>query len=678
MHNNRSFPEESVFFINFFVLSIRGCCLYSFHVTELIVFLGGFYMILGCKDIQKSFGVNIVLENITFHIEQKEKAAIVGVNGAGKTTLFKILTGQSSADGGELYLKKDISLGYLAQNQQIDSQRTIFEEMMTVFEKIQKEEKNLREMENKMAELTGKELSQHMEKYALAQHSFEQSDGYGYQSRIRGVLKGLGFLEGDYHQPISQLSGGQKTRVYLSKLLLSKPDILLLDEPTNHLDIASIQWLEDFLKGYAGAVLLISHDRYFLDRIVTKVIEIENKKSSVYEGNYTFYAKQKNINRQIQQKAYDVQQKEIKRQEDVIKTLKAFNREKSIKRAQSREKALQRMQRIEKPENLPTKMRLMLTPKIISGNDVLKAEGLAKTFDCLKLFENVNFDIKRGEKVAIIGPNGVGKSTLFKILLGQVKQDAGQIYIGTNVQIGYYDQEQQELDETKTIFQEIADAYPTMENGEIRNVLAAFVFTGDDIYKSISTLSGGEKGRVSLAKLMLSNANLLMLDEPTNHLDMYSKEILEEALNCYEGTVIYISHDRYFINTTAQKVLELTPTGVNQYLGDYQYYLQKKEEQEIEKKENAPKQQHTAAPTDGKTDWLKQKQLQSQERKAAAKIERIEKEIEQTEQKIAELDNMLFQQEVSSDFDRAQKLFEEKTDLEQNLEKLYEQWETLQ
>ncbi len=631
-------------------------------------------MILACKQIQKTFGINTILDNITFHVEEREKAAIVGVNGAGKTTLFKILTGEMNADEGEIYLKKEASIAYLAQNQQIDTEKTIWQEMMTVFEKIYEEEQNLREMENKMSTLTGKDLSDHIKKYAQAQQNFEQNDNYGYESRIKGVLKGLGFLEEDYNLPICQLSGGQKTRVYLSKLLLSKPDILLLDEPTNHLDISSIQWLEDFLRGYQGTVLLISHDRYFLDKIVTKVIEIENKKSSVYEGNYTFYSKQKEINRQIQQKAYEVQQKEIKHQEDVIKTLRAFNREKSIKRAESREKAFERMEKVEKPENLPTKMRLHLTPKITSGNDVLKAEHLKKSFDTLQLFENVNFDIKRGEKVAIIGPNGVGKSTLFKILLGKVRQDKGEIKIGTNVHIGYYDQEQQELEESKTIFQEIADTYPTMKSGKIRNILAAFVFTGDDIYKTISSLSGGEKGRISLAKIMLSNANLLMLDEPTNHLDMYSKEILEDAINCYEGTVIYISHDRYFINRTAQKILELTATGVNQYLGNYQYYLEKKQEQEQNSKTET--KQVTYTVSEGKADWLKQKEQQAQERKAAAKVTKIEQEIEQTETKIKELDTMLF--EIHADFSKAQELFEQKTQLEKQLEQLYQKWEELQ
>ncbi len=425
-------------------------------------------------------------------------------------------------------------------------------------------------------------------------------------------------------------------------------------------------------------MLLISHDRYFLDKIVTKVIEVENKKSYVYEGNYTFYSRQKNINREIQQKAYDVQQKEIKRQQDVIKTLRAFNREKSIKRAESREKALQRMEKLEKPENLPAKMRLRLTPKVISGNDVIKVENLKKAFDKYSpLFQNVSFEVKRGEKVAIIGANGVGKSTLFKILLGKVHQTKGEINIGTNVHIGYYDQEQQQLDETKTILQEIADAYPTMDNGKIRNVLAAFVFTGDDIYKNISSLSGGEKGRLSFAKLMLGQANFLLLDEPTNHLDMVSKELLEKALNLYKGTILYVSHDRYFINKTAHRVLDLQDTGVNQYLGDYQYYLEKREEiqsQQYEKKIETS--QINTTPSEGKVDWIKQKQIQSEQRKAAAKINRVEKEIEQTEQKIEQLNVML--EQASSDFNKAQELFEQKTILEQSLEELYQKWEELQ
>ncbi len=638
-------------------------------------------MILACRQLHKAYGIDVILEKITFHIEEREKAAIVGVNGAGKTTLFKVLTGEISADGGEFYLKKDASLGYLAQNIQIESDRTIYEEMLSVFEKIIQTEANLRELENEMGGLSGQALSDKMEEYAALQHYFEQNDGYSYQSRLKGVLKGLGFSDNDFNRPMNQLSGGQKTRVHLAKLLLSKPDVLLLDEPTNHLDIASIEWLEDFLRTYPGSVLIISHDRYFLDRIVTKVIEIENKKSTIYNGNYSFYWQQKEINREIQQKAYDMQQKEIKHQEDVIRTLRSFNREKSIKRAESREKALDKMERIDRPDALPDQMRLTLTPFLTSGNDVLHAENLSKSYGGQKVFQNVSFDVKRSDKVAIIGPNGVGKSTLFRMLLKEVSSDSGLIRFGTNVFVGYYDQEQAKLDETKTIFEEISDSYPTLTQGQIRNMLAAFVFTGDDVFKPISALSGGEKGRVSLAKIMLSKANLLMLDEPTNHLDMFSKEVLESALNRYEGTVIYISHDRYFINKTAEKILELTPDGVILYNGNYDYYLEKKAERarnEAEKALQNP-QKAAAAPaqpiSDTKNDWLKQKEQQAAERKLANKIAKLEKEIEETEAAIAKADEDMAA--CGTDYSKANEIFAEKTKLEEKLEGLYEEWEEL-
>lgn len=640
-------------------------------------------MILAARQLQKSYGIDVILEKITFHLEEREKAAVVGVNGAGKTTLFRILTGEASPDGGELFLKKDVSVGYLAQNQKIESDRTIYEEMLSVFRKIMETESKLREMENEMGKYEGQELSDKMAEYAALQLFFEQNDGYGYQSRLRGVLKGLGFSEKDWNRPMNQLSGGQKTRVWLGRLLLSKPDLLLLDEPTNHLDIASIEWLEDFLRSYSGAVLIISHDRYFLDRIVTKVIEIENKKSSVFNGNYTFYSQQKEILRESQQKAYDLQQKEIKRQEDVIRTLRAYNREKFIKRAESREKALDKMERLDRPEALPDQMRLTLTPQIISGSDVLHAENLSKTYNGHKVFQNVFFDIKRGDKVAVIGPNGVGKSTLFKMLLKEVSSDSGLIRFGTNVHVGYYDQEQQKLDESKSIFDEIADTYPTLTAGQIRNVLAAFVFTNDDVFKPISALSGGEKGRVSLAKIMLSKANLLMLDEPTNHLDMFSKEVLEDAINCYEGTVFYISHDRYFINRTAEKILELTRAGVVQYAGNYDYYLEKKAERERNEAEKLRENPQTAQPlkaapqpaSDTKNDWLRQKEQQAAERKLANKIARIESEIEETEAAIAKADADMAA--ASSDYTKAQEIFEQKTALEEKLETLYAAWEEL-
>ncbi len=640
-------------------------------------------MILAARQLQKSYGIDVILEKITFHLEEREKAAVVGVNGAGKTTLFRILTGEASPDGGELFLKKDVSVGYLAQNQKIESDRTIYEEMLSVFRKIMETESKLREMENEMGKYEGQELSDKMAEYAALQLFFEQNDGYGYQSRLRGVLKGLGFSEKDWNRPMTQLSGGQKPRVWRGRLLLSKPDLLLLDEPTNHLDIASIEWLEDFLRSYSGAVLIISHDRYFLDRIVTKVIEIENKKSSVFNGNYTFYSQQKEILRESQQKAYDLQQKEIKRQEDVIRTLRAYNREKFIKRAESREKALDKMERLDRPEALPDQMRLTLTPQIISGSDVLHAENLSKTYNGHKVFQNVFFDIKRGDKVAVIGPNGAGKSTLFKMLLKEVSSDSGLIRFGTNVHVGYYDQEQQKLDESKSIFDEIADTYPALTSGQIRNVLAAFVFTNDDVFKPISALSGGEKGRVSLAKIMLSKANLLMLDEPTNHLDMFSKEVLEDAINCYEGTVFYISHDRYFINRTAEKILELTRAGVVQYAGNYDYYLEKKAERERNEAEKLRENPQTAQPlkaapqpaSDTKNDWLRQKEQQAAERKLANKIARIASEIEETEAAIAKADADMAA--ASSDYTKAQEIFEQKTALEEKLETLYASWEEL-
>ena len=639
-------------------------------------------MILACRQLHKAYGIDVFLEKITFHIEDREKAAIVGVNGAGKTTLFKVLTGEISADGGEFYLKKDTSVGYLAQNIHIESDKTIYEEMLSVFEKIIQTEANLREMENEMGGLSGQALADKMEEYAALQHYFEQHDGYSYQSRMKGVLKGLGFTESDFNRPMNQLSGGQKTRVHLGKLLLSKPDVLLLDEPTNHLDIASIEWLEDFLRTYPGSVLIISHDRYFLDRIVTKVIEIENKKSYVYNGNYSFYWQQKEINREIQQKAYDMQQKEIKHQEDVIRTLRQFNREKSIKRAESREKVLDKMERIDRPDALPDQMRLTLTPFLTSGNDVLHAENLSKSYGGQKIFQGVSFDVKRSDKVAIIGPNGVGKSTLFRMLLKEVSSDSGLIRFGTNVFVGYYDQEQAKLDESKTIFEEISDSYPTLTQGQIRNMLAAFVFTGDDVFKPISALSGGEKGRVSLAKIMLSKANTLMLDEPTNHLDMFSKEVLESAINRYEGTCIYISHDRYFINKTAEKILELTPDGVILYNGNYDYYLEKKAERarnELEKALQNNQKATTATPaqpiSETKNDWLKQKEQQAAERKLANKIKKVEAEIEETENAIAKADEDMAA--CGTDFSKANEIFSEKTKLEEKLEKLYEEWEEL-
>ena len=636
-------------------------------------------MIFTCRNIEKSYGSETILENITFSLDEKEKIAVVGVNGAGKTTLFKIISGEIIADGGEINLKKDSSMGYLRQNAVIDGKGTVYEEALSVFCAVINLEKELRDMERKMALIEGNELEKYMEIYSKLQHEFEEKDGYVYKSRVKGVLKGLGFSQEEFEKPIKILSGGEKTRVFLSKLLLENPNILLLDEPTNHLDISSINWLEDFLKGYQGAVVIISHDRYFMNKIVTKVVEIENKKSSVFEGNYSDFAVQKDINRQVDIKKYSDQQKEIKRQEDVIKTLRLFNREKSIKRAESRQKNLEKMDIMDKPDNLPSKMKLTLTPQVISGNDVVFAEGLCKKFPDKVLFENISMDIKRGEKVAIIGPNGIGKSTLFKILLGKEKSDRGNIRFGANVHVGYYDQEQQYLDSSKTIFQEIADEYPKMKSGEIRNILAMFVFENDEVFKRIGDLSGGERGRVSLAKIMLGKSNLLMLDEPTNHLDMFSKSILENAVNRYEGTVVYISHDRYFINETADKIFELAPNGINVYMGNYDYYTEKKVSKEKKEKlfavgAETVKEVEISAT---KLDWKTQKEQQTQERRLKNKLVKLEKEIEEKEIEVAELEGKLGEREVSTNAVLAQEIYEKKVDAENRLVELLEEWENL-
>ena len=640
-------------------------------------------MILACKDISKSYGTDVILEKITFNLEEKEKAAIVGVNGAGKTTLFKIITDNISYDDGQLYIPKGTSIGYLEQNIDIRSEKTIYEEMLSVFEPVFKLEERLHEMEKQMSNLADNEYESFMSQYSNLQHEFEQSDGYSYQSRIKGVLKGLGFTEEEYSQKVCTLSGGQKTRVFLGRLLLMRPDLLLLDEPTNHLDIESIQWLEDFLRGYTGSVLIISHDRYFLDRTVTKIIDIENKKSTVYNGNYSFFITQKDVMRASQLKHYEEQQREIRHQEEVIKTLRRFNREKSIKRAESRERALEKMDRTERPEDLPRKMHFKLTPKILSGNDVLTVENLSMSFGDNKLFQNVSFEVKRGEKVAIIGPNGIGKSTLFKIILGELSADSGKAITGVNVYPGYYDQEHHELNDNNTIFDEIHNAYPDMTNGEIRNVLAAFVFTEDDVFKTVGSLSGGEKGRVSLAKIMLSKSNFLILDEPTNHLDMYSKEILEDAINNYDGTVLYISHDRYFIDKTAERTVELSRDGVEQYLGNYTYCMEKKAERqriaELEAEKNpVAVEVKTKVVSDSKNDWLAQKEEQAKARKKANAIKKIEDEIEKTEERLAKIDEEMFDPAISSDTEKLRNLYDEKTSLEEKLEGLYEEWEEIQ
>ena len=637
-------------------------------------------MILSCQGISKSFGEKVILEDASFHIEEREKAALIGNNGAGKTTLLRIIMNELHADSGQVVLMKDKQIGYLAQYQDVQGHRTVYEELLSTKQYIIDMEERMRSMELEMKHASGEELDRLMNSYTRLTHEFELENGYAYKSELMGVLNGLGFAEEDFNKQVATLSGGQKTRVALGKLLISKPDILLLDEPTNHLDMESIAWLETYLLNYPGAVFIVSHDRYFLDKVVTKVIEIETGHVRMYSGNYSAYAEKKAQLRDAQYKAYLNQQRDIKHQEAVIVKLKSFNREKSIKRAESREKMLNKIQRIEKPLEVQSQMRLSLEPRVVSGNDVLTVEELAKSFPQQKLFSNISFQIKRGERVALIGNNGTGKTTMLKILNGLLDADAGSFSLGAKVQIGYYDQEHHVLHAEKTIFQEISDTYPTLTETEIRNMLAAFLFTGDDVFKEISALSGGERGRVSLAKLMLSEANFLILDEPTNHLDIASKEILEEALNSYTGTVLYVSHDRYFINQTATRILDLTNQSVVNYIGDYDYYLEKKEELT---EKYAPSAAETAteakeeSPSEGKLTWQQQKEEQARKRKQENELKKVEKRIEELETRDKEIDDTLILPDVCTNVGRCAELSREKDKIQQELEELYENWETL-
>ena len=637
-------------------------------------------MILSCQGISKSFGEKVILEDASFHIEEREKAALIGNNGAGKTTLLRIIMNELHADSGQVVLMKDKQIGYLAQYQDVQGHRTVYEELLSTKQYIIDMEERMRSMELEMKHASGEELDRLMNSYTRLTHEFELENGYAYKSELMGVLNGLGFAEEDFNKQVATLSGGQKTRVALGKLLISKPDILLLDEPTNHLDMESIAWLETYLLNYPGAVFIVSHDRYFLDKVVTKVVEIEAGHVRMYSGNYSAYAEKKAQLRDAQYKAYLNQQRDIKHQEAVIVKLKSFNREKSIKRAESREKMLNKIQRIEKPLEVQSQMRLSLEPRVVSGNDVLTVEELSKSFPQQKLFSNISFQIKRGERVALIGNNGTGKTTMLKILNGLLDADAGSFSLGAKVQIGYYDQEHHVLHAEKTIFQEISDTYPTLTETEIRNRLAAFLFTGDDVFKEISALSGGERGRVSLAKLMLSEANFLILDEPTNHLDIASKEILEEALNSYTGTVLYVSHDRYFINQTATRILDLTNQSVVNYIGDYDYYLEKKEELT---EKYAPSAAETSveskeeAPSEGKLTWQQQKEEQARKRKQENELKKVEKRIEELETRDKEIDDTLVLPDVCTNVGRCAELSREKDKIQQELEELYEKWETL-
>lgn len=656
-------------------------------------------MILACQNISKSFGTDTIIQNVSFHVEDNEKTAIVGINGAGKSTLLKIIVGELAPDSGEVTVAKGKTIGYLAQYQDKDSNETIYNEVLHACDALIEKEEKLRKMEEDMQHVSADELEKYMEQYNRFSHAFELEGGLTFRSEINGVLKGLGFSENDFGKKMSELSGGQKTRVALGRLLVTKPDIIMLDEPTNHLDMASIAWLENYLLNYKGAVIIVAHDRYFLDRIVTKVVEISRHTATVFPGNYTAYASQKEIQRESLLRQYYNQQREIKHQEEVISKLKSFNREKSIKRAESREKALDKIERIEKPIDEKTDMHITLEPEITSGNDVLSVKGLSKSYEH-KLFSNIDFQIKRGEKVALIGNNGTGKTTILKIINGIVDADAGEIKLGSNVEIGYYDQEHQNLDPDKTLFDEIADAYPNLKATKIRNVLAAFLFTDDDVFKRIRDISGGERGRVSLAKLMLSNANFLILDEPTNHLDIMSKEILESAINSYTGTVLYVSHDRYFINKTASRILDLKNETILNYIGNYDYYLEKKEVQELaafgtatqDRADNSAEKGNVIV-SDGtgenkgteqisgggkqKLSWEEMKKQQAAKRKLENELKRTEDEIAKREAKIEALNDELSKPEVASNSYELNKIHEEQMQEEAALEELYAKWEEL-
>ena len=633
-------------------------------------------MILSCNHICKSYGVDIILDDCSFFINDNEKAAIVGNNGAGKSTIMKIIMGESNADSGNVIIGKDKTIGYLAQYQDLSSHNSIYEEVKSVKQNIIDMERKLMDYEKQMSVVSGDELSKLMNSYTNLEHTFQLLNGYSYKSEIEGVIKGLGFTGEDFNKPVATLSGGQKTRVALCKLLLEKPDIIMLDEPTNHLDLNSIKWLETYLLNYNGAVLIIAHDRYFLDKIVTKVVEIENHKSHVYEGNYSAFAAKKKQLREAQMNLYLKQQSEIKHQEEVIAKLRSYKQEKFYKRAESREKALSKMDVIEKPTELQDSMTISLEPDVVSGNDVLTVTGLTKSFTTT-LFSNLDFEIKRGEHVALIGDNGTGKTTILKIINGLVDADAGVIKLGTNVHIGYYDQEHHNLSDENTLFEEISNAYPNMNNTKIRNTLAAFMFTGDDVFKRVSDLSGGEKGRLSLAKLMLSEANLIILDEPTNHLDMTSKEILENAINNYTGTVLYVSHDRYFINQTAQRILELTNTKLINYLGNYDYYEEKREQLTSTFAPEVVALKEKKAVSDNKQDYLERKAEAARIRKLKNDISKVEEKIKKYEDRLNELDDLVADPEIATNSAKLNEISKEQNDISEKLDELMEEWEVL-
>ena len=624
-------------------------------------------MILSCSHVQKAFLTKIVLKDCTFHIEAREKIALIGVNGAGKTTILKILTGEMEPDEGQIYRQRDLRIGYLPQSSDYTSSKRIEEVLLSVFEDLIRMEENMRRLEHEISRASTPEL---LEEYDRLQQTFTQRDGYQYRSRVRGVLKGLGFQEAEYSLPISQLSGGQRSRVALARLLLEQPDLLLLDEPTNHLDIAAIQWLEGFLASFPGACILISHDRYFLDKLCTRTIELERGVSSEYHGNYTFYVHEKELRARQALKEYNLQQAEIKRQQGIIADLRSRGMEKFIRRAQSREKILDKMEVLDKPTELNANMKLRLVPSTLSGEDVLSAEELSKQFDGNLLFEHVNFQIRRGDKIALLGSNGTGKTTLFKMIMGLVSPTSGYLRTGVKVYPGYYDQQQENLTPGHTVLEEIYDAFPQMTLGEVRNVLGAFLFRGDDVFKQIEALSGGEKARVSLCKIMLADNNFLLLDEPTNHLDIPSREILEDNLIGYEGTILFISHDRYFINRVADKIYELTQDGIRVYPGGYDYYL---EHAAVQDQAEAAKTPASAA----EMDFYQQKKLQRERTRKRTRFSRVEKEIEEIEWKLHDIEEKMLDPEFYSSATEFARLEQDKESLDRQLEALMEEWAEL-
>lgn len=639
-------------------------------------------MLLACQNISKAFGTKEILHDVNFHINEKEKIAIVGINGSGKTTLLKIIMGEETPDNGQVIIAKDTTIGYLSQHQDISFDNTIYGEMLATKQYILDLETSIRKLEKDMKHAEGEELEKILETYNRLSSKYDRDNGYSYESEITGVLKGLGFSPEDYDRHINTLSGGQKMRIALGRLLLTRPDLIILDEPTNHLDMPSISWLEGFLASYSGSVLIVSHDRYFIDRIVTKVIEIDNKKATIYHGNYTYFADKRAELRASMMKAYLNQQAQIKHQEAVITKLKQFNREKSIKRAESREKMLDKIDVLDKPTEITSEMRLTLEPSVESGNDVLTVSHLAKSFGKEALFTDLDFEIKRGEKVALIGGNGTGKTTILKMINHIVSKDAGTIALGSRVHIGYYDQEHQVLSLHKTIFEEISDAYPDLNNTKIRNVLAAFLFTGDDVFKKIEDLSGGERGRVSLAKLMLSPANFLILDEPTNHLDIQSKSILEDAIRSYTGTVLVVSHDRYFINRIATRILELKDQKLYSFIGNYEYYDSHKEQVYTAAAAVAPEPADsvpdtTAPVSSAKDDYKKQKEEQARIRKKENDIKKTEQQIEQIEAEISEIDREFEKPEIATNSAKLGELSKKREELSSKLSALYETWEDL-